>query len=172
MCFVALLVGNLPYTWSLLIDTVPAIRTWSSRTTNDSEDPEFWAESSSLWSCLPCGKKEPKRPWPTTSSSTDSATKNLSERRGSEPWVDDKSSSVLRFHAQVDAAVINRMMAGELEDSIDLEKMSSRNESRKVKVTEKEMLGVDDAALSSSSSRGDDEDNASQVSRLPCMKEQ
>jgi len=43
-CFVALLVCNLPYCWSLLLDVVPQVKTWSSESSNHS-GPKFWKDS-------------------------------------------------------------------------------------------------------------------------------
>jgi hypothetical protein len=43
-CFVALLVCNLPYCWSLLLDVVPQVKTWSSESSSHSA-PKFWKDS-------------------------------------------------------------------------------------------------------------------------------
>lgn len=112
--FVALLVCNLPYTWSLIIDTFPGIRTWSSENSMNSA-PKFWKESrlSTPFSCCGGGRRRNKAFIPAGSTLGDTQT------------VDSKTSEVPlanRSDPKMDAAVINRMIDGELEDSIDPEK--------------------------------------------------
>jgi len=125
VCFVAILVCNLPHTWSLIIDLFPRVRTWSTENTSNSA-PRFWQEQRSRRSLLWCVLRR------KTSVEAPSSIQNEKLVTGSvdmsypQPTVESKLPAHQRFRARMDAAVIGRMIDGELEDEIDLEMITSR----------------------------------------------
>lgn len=127
VCFVALLVCNLPYTWSLLMDWFPAIRTWSTHS-GGSVTPRFWRER--RWTHSPVGSLR-------RSYGSIRRKHNASARTPTPPdsaRLDEEKMQVIhfpakvhdpaaeRFSAKLDAAVLGRMVGGELEDDLDIGK--------------------------------------------------
>ena len=118
LCFVALLVCNLPYTWSLIIDTFPGIKTWSSERSENSitSAPKFWAEKKWHDSILCCGGGRKKGA---------ASTANAKLTSQSDTYQGLNSSELPRSEKD-DASIVGRMVGGELADPIDVEKSAGR----------------------------------------------
>lgn len=124
--FVALLVCNLPYTWSLIIDTFPSIRTWSSEHSMDST-PKFWKESRWTHSYFCCAdRRKDFAQAPSTIAKDAISEVDMKHPEAALACTCKSSPAFQRFNAKLDTAVIGRMIGGELEDEIDLDMITSR----------------------------------------------
>jgi hypothetical protein len=126
VCCVAILACNLPHTWSLLIDLFPRIRTWVNESNSDSNG-RFWREARvrrrSFWHGL---RRKPSVDAPLSTSDRQLVAESTVDVAYPKSALDAKSPTIQRFAARMDAAVIGRMVSGELEDEIDLDMITSR----------------------------------------------
>ena len=117
LCFVALLVCNLPYTWSLMLDTFPGIRTWTSESSVSSM-PKFWSEKKWYHSMPCCGASRKGKSVNMQSNIVDTAQSTINDEAKS-PQIGIALANQ-RQDPKVDAAVIERMVKGQLEDRLKM----------------------------------------------------
>ena len=126
VCFVALLVCNLPYTWSLLIDCFPSVRDWSTGSSHSST-PRFWKERG--WHRAKFTSSRDRSALVKTPGTADTEKDADVETFVEFPKAAQalRSSSTLgTFDAKVDAAVIRHSLGEHVDDNITLDMMTSR----------------------------------------------
>ena len=126
VAFVALLVCNLPYTWSLLLDYFPKVRNWSTGSSHSST-PRFWHER--RW-------VRAKPSWSRDRSTLvkTPGTAETEKDPGVEVFVEfPKSAQALRssntlgtFDAKVDSAIIRHAPGSDGANNINLDIMTSQ----------------------------------------------
>lgn len=119
-CFVALLVCNLPYCWSLLLDVAPGVKSWSSESGSNHSAPKFWKDSK--WPKVGLHSNKPHRKF--FSSSTVDTEKDAA-LVGSPKTAQGKTTTAAPFQAHSSPLAGGRTNDKVSENGLDLDHITS-----------------------------------------------